>query len=294
MNTDRESRASRPNRILPWMAVAAFLWIGVTLHRQSRRMDSLEAALHQQGEALARTGTATDELTEVLEAIRASETTPRNPPPWPTGGNGIELRVAALETQWQRIHGFVSRHPGSMEVPEYDPDQPSSEEEEPPAELKPWSADQAVGSPNTPTAADAGTAWAPREPDGGAEWLQVGFAKAVEVAEVRVRESFNAGAISRITAQVGGAEIMLWQGVAGTSRRLRDFVVRPGPGLVTDTLTIHLDTTRSPGWNEIDAVALVGRDGSRQWASSARASSSYASRSSGDLERLGRVDAGQE
>jgi len=39
---------------------------------------------------------------------------------------------------------------------------------------------------------------------------------------------------------------------------------------------VYLDRRRVPGWNEIDAVELVGRDGSRQWATSAIASSSYA------------------
>ena len=41
---------------------------------------------------------------------------------------------------------------------------------------------------------------------------------------------------------------------------------------------VYLDTQRVPGWNEIDAVELVGRDGSRQWAAHARASSSFADR----------------
>jgi hypothetical protein len=31
-----------------------------------------------------------------------------------------------------------------------------------------------------------------------------------------------------------------------------------------------------PGWNEIDAVELIGRDGSHQWAKQASASSTYA------------------
>ena len=35
-----------------------------------------------------------------------------------------------------------------------------------------------------------------------------------------------------------------------------------------------LDTNRAPGWNEIDAVELLG-PGGRQWASDARASSNY-------------------
>ena len=41
-------------------------------------------------------------------------------------------------------------------------------------------------------------------------------------------------------------------------------------------IKVYLDTTRQRGWNEIDAVELVGKDGTRQWASRASASSSYA------------------
>jgi hypothetical protein len=39
---------------------------------------------------------------------------------------------------------------------------------------------------------------------------------------------------------------------------------------------VYLDTAKVPGWNEIDAVELIGRDGTRQWAVSATASSTYA------------------
>ena len=42
------------------------------------------------------------------------------------------------------------------------------------------------------------------------------------------------------------------------------------------SLKVYLDTTRVPGWNEIDAVQLVGKDGSKQWASASSSSSSYA------------------
>jgi hypothetical protein len=39
---------------------------------------------------------------------------------------------------------------------------------------------------------------------------------------------------------------------------------------------VYLDTARVPGWNEIDAVQIIGRDGSQQWAKHATASSTYA------------------
>ena len=49
---------------------------------------------------------------------------------------------------------------------------------------------------------------------------------------------------------------------------------------------VRLDTASVPGWNEIDAIELVGRDGSRQWAVAANASSSYAERLSSGMEPL--------
>ena len=39
--------------------------------------------------------------------------------------------------------------------------------------------------------------------------------------------------------------------------------------------TANAPRQRVAGWNEIDAVELIGRDGSRQWAKGANASSSY-------------------
>ena len=59
--------------------------------------------------------------------------------------------------------------------------------------------------------------------------------------------------------------------------------------LLLDQLQADLDTSRVPGWNEIDAVEIVGHDGSRQWASQAAASTSYADRRGNELpQQLGR------
>jgi hypothetical protein len=43
----------------------------------------------------------------------------------------------------------------------------------------------------------------------------------------------------------------------------------------TREIRLIVDTDRVPGWNEIDAVELIGASGVRQWVQSARASSSY-------------------
>jgi hypothetical protein len=48
----------------------------------------------------------------------------------------------------------------------------------------------------------------------------------------------------------------------------------PATSFPTARIRIVLDTDRSTGWNEIDAVELTGPDG-RSWAQSATASSTY-------------------
>jgi hypothetical protein len=142
---------------------------------------------------------------------------------------------------------------------------------------EPWGPDQATGAPDTPEAEDAPTAWCPLEPDAGAEWLLVHFEKKVSIAEVRVRESFNPGAVARVSAlSEDGASSVLWEGHDPTAQSPEDFVLRVALEVRGQSILIELDTARRPGWNAIDAVELVGRDGSRQWASGAAASSTYA------------------
>jgi len=68
----------------------------------------------------------------------------------------------------------------------------------------------------------------------------------------------------------------LWEGIAveGASPRWFEPPLARASGPVR-TIRVVLDTNRIGGWNEIDAVELVG-GGEGQWAQVARASSSYA------------------
>jgi hypothetical protein len=145
-----------------------------------------------------------------------------------------------------------------------------------------WGPEQATGAPDTDRAGDIPTAWASLEPDGGIEWLQVEFDQAVTIAEVRIRETFNPGAVSKVTAILqGGREHVLWEGVDHTAGAPADFTVKAGDEVVSRSVKVYLDTARVQGWNEIDAVELVGKDGKRQWASRASASSTYAAAAAG-------------
>jgi hypothetical protein len=138
-----------------------------------------------------------------------------------------------------------------------------------------WSALQAVGAPDS-AAGDQRTAWAPATEDGGQEWLQVDFEHAVEAATIIVRENCAPGAIVRISAvNEAGGETPLWQGDAPKVVAVSNTPFAATGNVLTSRVKVYLDTKKIPGWNEIDAVQLIGRDGSRQWAVGASASSSY-------------------
>jgi hypothetical protein len=68
----------------------------------------------------------------------------------------------------------------------------------------------------------------------------------------------------------------LWEGTSDAGAAPRDFVVKAPLNVTADAVIVYLDTTRVRGWNEIDAIEVVGRDGQRHWAASASASSTYA------------------
>jgi hypothetical protein len=139
-----------------------------------------------------------------------------------------------------------------------------------------WSALQATGAPDTPVAGDIGAAWASKEADMGDVWLELDFEIAVAPQSIRIRETYNPGAVARVEAVLeGGTRETLWEGRADAAQAPRWFepALRSASASVR-TIRLVLDTNRVQGWNEIDAVELLG-DGRRQWASEARASSSY-------------------
>lgn len=141
---------------------------------------------------------------------------------------------------------------------------------------RPWSAEQATGAPDTKEAGDSPTAWAPLSPNSGTQWLELEYEKPVDIAELRVRQTFNPGAICKITGiNASGQEIKIWEGTEPPGRAPVETSFKACCRVQTDKIKIYLDTKRVAGWNEIDAVELIGRDGTRQWAIDAKASTSY-------------------
>jgi hypothetical protein len=141
-----------------------------------------------------------------------------------------------------------------------------------------WSAMQATGPPDADPDRDDPKAWAPRDPEMGRQWLELRYAAADRVNGVRIHEVNSPGAVAEVSARDdGGQWHVLWRGTtaAGGTRPLTlTFATTP---FATSVLRIVLDTDRRPGWNEIDAVELLGQRGG-QFARRASASSSYAQR----------------
>jgi hypothetical protein len=123
-----------------------------------------------------------------------------------------------------------------------------------------WSPMQVTGAPNVEHYGDDGRAWAPKTPDGGIEWLDLKYAKPVNATEVRIRESCGSGAVIQVELfDEQGNSHKVWRGTDPT-QELNYFVLKvPPANYKTNRVKITLATNAVPGWNEIDAVQLVGK-----------------------------------
>jgi hypothetical protein len=148
-----------------------------------------------------------------------------------------------------------------------------------------WGADEATGPPNTFSYGDITTAWASRTPDGQREWLLLEFDN-VTPAAVHIYETYNPGALSRIARiNVFGQEQVLWEGKDPTPQSAGGGVskIRLQGVPATSRLKVYFDSPAVPGWNEIDAVALIDANGTPHWARRAKASTSYGPQGSLDV-----------
>lgn len=189
--------------------------------------------------------------------------------------NSLIARMSQTDRQLNDLKNSRSSQPPTTSA--QNPILPDSVE--PSTVKRNWGPEQATGEPDTFQAGDIPTAWASLEPDAGIQWLKLEYEKPVNLAEVHVRETLNPGAISKIAAVLSnGQEQTIWEGTepAGTAPVTKMF--KAAGTVWTKSVVIYLDTDRVAGWNEIDAVEMVGHDGSRQWASHASASSTYAER----------------
>ena len=124
-----------------------------------------------------------------------------------------------------------------------------------------YSPNQTTGAPDVEKFGDDGRAWAPKTEDGGIEWIDLKYPKAVHATGVRIRESCAPGAVIRVEIfDEAGAPHQAWAGNDPTTGLNYLIVNFPRTDYKTDRVKVTLATNVVPGWNEIDAVQLVGKD----------------------------------
>jgi beta-lactamase regulating signal transducer with metallopeptidase domain len=153
-------------------------------------------------------------------------------------------------------------------------------------EKRPWGPEQATGAPDSTMGEDTPTAWASLTPDGQDEWLELGYDEAVDTVAILVYENLAPGALTQVivhSADQPGLSFT-WTGAdpTKTTHRFGISVVPLRVPMKTKRIRLIIDSKNVPGWNEIDAVGLLDRQGQVHWATSAQASSTFADQAAQD------------
>jgi hypothetical protein len=132
-----------------------------------------------------------------------------------------------------------------------------------PASVASYAPSQATGKPNVENYGDDGRSWAPAQADGGIEWLQLDFATPASARELRIRQNNAPGAIIKLELiDEAGERHTVWQGVDDATYdggTVYWFVRSFEPTTYkAKSARVTLATNAVSGWNEIDAVQLVG------------------------------------
>jgi hypothetical protein len=142
-----------------------------------------------------------------------------------------------------------------------------------------WGPEQVIGEPDTPGSGDITTAWASETPDDQPEWLICEFEKPVQAIFLRVHETYNPGALVKVTAfGPDGKEVTAWEGEDPTKKGEQRGVSKIPIALGADVqrFKLYIDSPAVRGWNEIDAVAAEDDTGKLHWAVNIEASSTFA------------------
>jgi len=121
-----------------------------------------------------------------------------------------------------------------------------------------WSAKQVTGAPDTLEGGDARTAWAAKEADAGTEWLRLKYPFPVRISRLRILENYVPGGVVAVdVVGLDGVRRRAWEGSDPGGAAPAWFEVDL-KGEVGREVIITLDTKKNSGWEEIDAVELIG------------------------------------
>lgn len=186
-----------------------------------------------------------------------------------------EIDAVGLNTG-DGIHWAVDAFASSTYADKYFPIEPQSYSNR--GSQNPWYPVQATGAPDTTGYGDITTAWASATQDDQSEWLEVEFGDSIASSQLDVYETYNPGAIYQVDLYGKNDRIVAtWSGHDPTSPYVNSGVSKI-PVSTYEPITkarLYLDSTRVPGWNEIDAVGLRDTKGKIHWATAAKASTTY-------------------
>lgn len=122
---------------------------------------------------------------------------------------------------------------------------------------------RATGAPDTESYGDQDTSWASKEANQGIEWIELEYANAVNANAVKIRQNLNPGAIISVDLyDEAGSAHNIWQGPDATQYADRKIswlnLSFDKTAYKTKRVKITLATNAVSGWNEIDAVQLLG------------------------------------
>jgi hypothetical protein len=125
-----------------------------------------------------------------------------------------------------------------------------------------WNAKQATGAPNVNECGDNGLAWASKSPS-GLDWIELTYATPVIPTAINIYQSYNPSQVVEVDLiATDGTTYMAWQGSAkqiSTCPDLMTITFDEKQEMLVEKVVVIVDQSMlSLGWNEIDAVELVG------------------------------------
>ncbi|MBN1429438.1 MAG: hypothetical protein JXB07_13780 [Anaerolineae bacterium] len=124
-----------------------------------------------------------------------------------------------------------------------------------------WGALQAIGAPNTEACSDARTAWSTALPNEQGS-LTLYYVQLVRPTAIMIRQTYNPGFITRVALiDVQGEEHVVYEAAPALSFQcpFESVILIQQADYAANAIKITVDQSASAGgWNQIDAVELIG------------------------------------